>query len=195
MNPVDPTVPLARVATLIPQDSIVTIDGTGFSFPVVVLFSSDPGSTAMEPLAGGTSEPDPGAGAGRRVLRPGRFMVVNRPTYYQSASVYTTIGKKITVTSVTQSGTTVTVNGEGFSPLTVINLFNRQGNAMVNLGGLTSVGQAKIPLTLVSSQKMTFKVPANAQTGSAFVMAINPPFFGFASSGSSPGGSFVLTAQ
>ena len=52
------------------------------------------------------------------------------------------------MTSVTQAGTTITVNGSGFSTLTVINFFNAQGGGVVNLGGLKPGGTPKIPLTL-----------------------------------------------
>ena len=37
------------------------------------------------------------------------------------------IGAQISVTSVTQVGSIITVNGTGFSTLTVINFFNKQG--------------------------------------------------------------------
>ena len=43
-------------------------------------------------------------------------------------------------------GSTVTVDGTGFSTLTVINLFNTQARGSVNLGGLKPDGMPQIPL-------------------------------------------------
>lgn len=87
------------------------------------------------------------------------------------------IGAAITVTSVTQSGPTITVNGTGFSTETVITLFNRRGAATVNLSGLGSGGAVKTPLTVVDSTKFTFTTPAGAVAGAAYVQAINPRSF------------------
>jgi hypothetical protein len=50
------------------------------------------------------------------------------------------IGGQVVVSSVSQSGTTITLNGSGFSLLTVINFFNKQGAKVVNLGGLEDGG-------------------------------------------------------
>jgi sugar lactone lactonase YvrE len=193
LNPADPSVPVANISVVVPQNSVVTIDGTGFSSPVLVLFSSDPASAVMEPLPGGTSTRFQALIPAGVPTGPGVFRVVNRPTFRESGAVSTSIGKRISLASVSQTGTTVTVTGEGFSTLTVISLFNRHGTTVVDLGGLTAGGQPKIPLTLVSSQMFTFQVPADAQTGAAFVQALNPPFIAFSSSGNSPNGGFIIT--
>ena len=74
----------------------------------------------------------------------------------------------------------------------MINFFNQQGEATVNLGGLGSGGKAKIPLHLINSTKFTFSKPAGAVAGAAYVQAINPPFVAYTSSGSDPGGAFTL---
>jgi hypothetical protein len=100
------------------------------------------------------------------------------------------IGQAISVTSVTQAGSTIAVNGTGFSTLTVINFFNAQGGGVVNLGGLTAGGAAKIPLTIVNSNQFTFTKPARSVPGLAYVQALNPP--SLTSSGTGPGGSFTL---
>jgi hypothetical protein len=86
----------------------------------------------------------------------------------------------------------VTVEGTGFSTLTVINLFNTQVGKTVNLGGLSSHERPKIPLTLVNSTEFTFTVPADAVAGPAFIVAYNPPFVPFTSSGNDPCGAFTL---
>ena len=94
---------------------------------------------------------------------------------------------------MTQTGSTLTVNGTGFSTLTVINLFNLQvGGVVKNLGGLDASGKSKIPLTIVNSNQFTFTKPAGAVPGASYVQAINPPFVPYTSSGSDPGGSFTL---
>jgi hypothetical protein len=111
----------------------------------------------------------------------------------KSNAVSAPIGQQITVTSVTQSGNTITVNGTGFSTLTVINFFNQQsGGNVVNLGGLNSKEVPKIPLHLVDSTQFTFTLPTGAEKRPAYVQALNPPFIAFTSSGTGPGGSFVI---
>jgi hypothetical protein len=93
---------------------------------------------------------------------------------------------------VTQLGSTITVNGKGFSTLTVINFFNTVGGGVVNLGGTTAKGTPKIPLKFVNSGRFTFTKPGLARPGPSYVQALNPPFVPFTSSGNGPGGSFVL---
>jgi hypothetical protein len=102
------------------------------------------------------------------------------------------IGALITVSSVTQSAATVTVNGTGFSTRTVINFFNRQGMVAVNLGGLKADGTPRIALTLSGSTQFKFTVPSNAIAGPSYVQALNPPFVPYTSSGTAPGGAFTL---
>ena len=126
---------------------------------------------------------------------PGSFVVSNFAGGSYSAksnAVSVPIGQVISVTSVAQTGSTITVNGTGFSTLTVINLFNVQGGGTVNLGGLGAGGKPKIPLTLISSEQFTFTRPAGAVAGAAYVQAINPPFVPYTSSGTDPGGAFTL---
>lgn len=86
------------------------------------------------------------------------------------------------------------MNGTGFSVLTVINLFNVVNGSAVNLGGLLGNGNPKIPLSFVNEQQFTFMVPAGAQTGPAYVMALNPPFIPFSSTTGDPHGAFTLFA-
>jgi hypothetical protein len=101
------------------------------------------------------------------------------------------IGAQISVTSVSQSGAAVTVNGSGFSALTVVNLFNLQGADVVNLGGLAA-GAPLIPITLINSAQFTFSVPSGAVRGPGYVQVLNPPFVPFTSSGNDSAGAFVL---
>jgi hypothetical protein len=74
----------------------------------------------------------------------------------------------------------------------VINFFNQQGAAVVNLGGYNAQGQPNIPLTLVSDMQFTFTKPAAAVPGSAYIQVINPPFIPFSSTGGDPHGAFTL---
>lgn len=110
----------------------------------------------------------------------------------KSNAVSAPIGQQISVTSVSQTGSTITVNGTGFCTLTVINLFNMQAGGVVNLGGLDKSGAAKIPIKVVSSNQFTFTKPAGAQAGASYVQALNAPFVPYTSSGSDPGGAFDL---
>ena len=68
----------------------------------------------------------------------------------------------------------------------MINLFNRQGNAIVNLGGLNAQGGPAMPVDVLSSSELTFTVPAAAADGPAYLQVINPPFIGYSSSGADP---------
>jgi hypothetical protein len=50
----------------------------------------------------------------------------------------------------------------------------------------------KIPLTVVNSTQVTFTKPSGAVPGPSYVQMLNPPFTPFTSSGSDPGGAFML---
>ncbi len=110
----------------------------------------------------------------------------------KSNAVSVPIGAKISVLSVNQVGTTITVHGTGFSTLTVINFFNKQGATVVNLGGLKAGGVAKIPLAFINNTTFTFTKPAGSVAGPSYVQALNPPFVPFTSSANDPGGAFTL---
>ena len=126
---------------------------------------------------------------------PGSFVVSNAgaaKTYSEkSNAVSAPIGAKISVLSVSQTGSTITVHGTGFSTLTVINFFNKQGAMVVNLGGLIG-GIPKIHLTFVNDTTFTFTKPAGSVAGPSYVQALNPPFVPFTSSGNDPGSAFTL---
>ncbi len=127
---------------------------------------------------------------------PGSFVVSNAGpsgTYSKkSNAVSVPIGQAISVISVTQAGSTITVNGTGFSSLTVINFFNAQAGGVVNLSGIKPGGIPKIPLTIVNDSQFTFSVPVGAVAGATYVQAVNPPFVPYTSSGNDPGGAFTL---
>ncbi len=194
LSAADPSIPLANVETVVALGSTVTLTGTGFSDPLVNLFTATGNAGPLTPLPGATASflqvvVPPGTTTG-----PGSFQLVNRPSFIVSNAVSVPIGAAVTISGVSQVGSTVTVNGTGFSVLSVINLFNKQGSGGVNLGGLNSDGSPKIPLTLIDSTRFTFAVPAAAVTGPAYVQVLNPPFIPFSTSGNDPDGAFTLVA-
>jgi parallel beta-helix repeat protein len=206
---------VANVETVVSQGLPVNLGGSGFDTAngaAVDIFCACPGGKVGPfPIKPGTpgfsnttiSFTVPDAGPNRPSTGPASFRVSNAggDGLYSnsSASVSVVIGARIHVTSVTQSGSLITVNGSGFAaagivpPLTVVNFFNSQGGVVVNLGGLDSSGHAKIPLTIVNDAQLTFGLPAaGAVPGPSYVQAVNPPFVTFSSSGTDPGGSFTL---
>jgi hypothetical protein len=163
------------------QDAVATIGGSGFVNPLVNLFTVGGNFGPLVPLAGGTSTQI-------QVTVP-----AGAPTGPGAYAVSVALGAQLTIASVVQNGSTVTVTGTGFCSATVINLFNQQGAAVVNLGGY-GAGGANIPLTVTSSAQFSFAVPAGAVSGPAYLQAINPPFVPFSSSGGDPDGAFTLAA-
>jgi len=196
LRPFSKTVPLASVETAVAQGTTVSISGTGFNGSMVNLF------TATGPIGPLTPNPDststtlwvtipPGAPTG-----PGSFQVVNSP--YQgnvtSNAVSVALGAQLTVTGVSQTGTTIHVYGSGFSPVSVINFFNSQPNgAVINLGGYGPTGGPRIPLTLLSDSEFIFSIPSGAASGNSYVHILNPPYIPFSSTGGDPDGSFILS--
>ncbi len=191
-----------NVETLIMQGSTITLGGDGFDAGhgvAVDVFCACMGGKAP------TTYISPGPGLTATTISfslpisvvtgPASIVVINRgadASYSKSSNaVSVPVGELLTVTSVTP-GSPIRVDGTGFSPLTVINLFNQQGATTVNLGGLGPGGVPKIHLTLVNSTRVTFARPAGAVAGPAYVQAFNPPFVPYTSSGTGPGGSFTM---
>ena len=201
---VDPDIAVANVETVVTAGGPVVLAGSGFDTTNGVgvdLFCDCPGGKAntafLLPGDPGLSSNYltfalPSSGAGSPISGPGAFQVTNLGNSFKSAAVSAPIGARISVSGVTQSGSTVTVTGTGFSNLTVINLFNLQPGAVVNLGGLKPDGTPKIPISLVNNGVFTFTLPGAAVAGPAFVQALNPPFIPFSSSGDDPGGAFTV---
>jgi hypothetical protein len=200
---VEPGVALANVETVVGQGESVTLTGTGFDtvngvsvdlfcdcaggkIPTITF---NPGEPGLEADSVTLTLPTEASGL---ITGPGAFRITNTGDSDASAAVSVPIGAQIAVNQVTQEGSTVTVDGSGFSSLTVINLFNLQGDQVVNLGGLDADGSVLIPINLVSETELTFSVPAGAVSGPGYVQALNPPFIPYTSSGNSSGGSFEL---
>jgi hypothetical protein len=205
----DPDFATNNVETAVAQGSRVKLGGTAFDTVngvAIDVFCACPGgkvgpfflnpgnpgltSTLLSfilPAKGTPNSPPTG---------PGSFVVTNagaaKAYLKKSNAVSAGIGARISVSSVSQLGSTITVIGTGFSNLTVINFFNLQGTSAVNLGGLKPGGAPKIALTIVNETKFTFTVPAAAFKSPAYVQALNPPFVPFSSSGTDPGGAFKL---
>ena len=196
LNPYDPAIPLTYVPTVIVPGSTVTLGGTGFNGPVVNLFTAAGNVGPLTPLPGGTPTQIQVVVPASAPTGPGSLQVVNSPFVGNvlSNAVSVPVGATVSITGVSQVGSTVTVNGTGFSSLSVINLFNRQGASVPNLGGLNPGGTPKIPLGTVSPTQLSFTVPAAAVSGPSYVQVLNPPFVPFSSSGNDPDGAFLLTA-
>jgi hypothetical protein len=191
LRPVDIGVPLATVETVVTQGSTVTIAGTGFNAPLVNLFTADGNAGPLTPLPGGSATQIQVVIPSDTPTGPGSFQVVNSPYTGNvlSNAVSVPIGALVSISSVTQSGTTVTIRGTGFSTTSLINLFN--GPSGTNIGGLTAQGP-RIPLTFISSTELRFQVPRSAVAGSSYVQVLNPPYIAYSSSGSDPDGTFSL---
>ena len=206
----DPSYATNNVETVVSQGTNVHLGGSGFDIANGVgidLFCACPGGKVgpffLKPGDVGLSAsllifPLPATGMPKSPLTgPGSFVVSNAGTSNaytkKSNAVSVSIGAKISVISLAQSGSTITVVGSGFSPLTVINLFNTQFAGVVkNLGGIEPDGTPRIPLRIISATKFTFVAPAGSVPGASYLQALNPPFLPYTSSGDGPDGSFVL---
>jgi len=199
----DPVYAVANIETVVAPGSEVILSGQGYDTTNGVgvdLFCACAGGKVgpffLLPSNSGLSSTSlsftlPASGSDAPSVGPGSFQVTNLGNGYKTAAVAVAVGARVTVTNVTEQGQVVTVDGTGFSNLTVINLFNLQGNAVVNLGGLSANGSPKIPLQSVTPTSLTFALPSGAVSGAAFVQALNPPFVPFdASSGA--GGAFTI---
>lgn len=193
LRPAEPGVSVAHIDTVVAPGSTVTIIGTGFNRPGLNLFGATGNVGPLWSVAGWSATQFQVAVPVPTPSGPGNFQVVNSPYTGNVASnaVSAVIGAQPTITSVRVVGPTVTVTGTGFCTLSVINLFNRQGDSVVNLGGFGPAG-ARVPLTLASDTQFTFTRPPGAVAGPAFVQVLNPPFIPFSSSGSDPDGAFTL---
>ncbi len=192
LNPPDPSVPLANVSAAIAQDALLAITGTGFSNPVVAIYSSNPSAAALEPVSPPTSTQVQVRVPLDIPTGPGSLQVLNRPSFRGSNLVSAPIGERIRLDGVSRSGTTITATGAGFSVRTIISFFNAQPGGVVNLGGLVNGTQSLIPFTLVSSHQLTFEIPSGAKSGAAYVQLLNPPFIPFTSTGNSPSGAITV---
>ena len=142
----EPSYAANNVETIVEQGTSVTLNGTGFDavngvavnvFCACTGGKMGPFMVAPGPALTSTSFSFPLPAS--VPTGPGSVVVINKGAdgdfSKSSNAVSVPIGAAITVTSVTQSEGTVTVNGTGFSTLTVINLFNRQGERRSILAG------------------------------------------------------------
>ena len=112
---------------------------------------------------------------------------MNSPYSTQTASnaVSVPLGARVTITSVTQQGSNIIVNGTGFCVLSRINLWNTYSTGSAFFG-------PQIQITLQSDTQLSFPIPSGAQPGSAYLQVLNPPFIPFAHSGADPDGAFAI---
>jgi hypothetical protein len=207
----DPSFATDNVQTVVMQNHAVTLGGNGFDTVngvAIDLFCDCPGAKIPTIFLNKGN-----TGLHNSVLTftlpadattgPGSFVVSNKGTKgdyaIKSNAVSVPIGAAVTVSKITQMECTVTVDGTGFAvtgarlpDLTVINLFNREGGAAVNLGGLNAKGRAKIPLNIPASTRFTFSLAGMGfAPGPSYVQVLNPPFVPFTSSGNAPSGAFT----
>jgi hypothetical protein len=194
LGPADLSIAVAHSDTVVARGATVTISGTGFTDPLVNLFTAAGNIGPLTPLPGGTATQIQVVVPLTAPAGPGNFQVVNRPNYRASNAVAAVLVAQPTITGVSVTGSTVTVDGTGFCTLSVINLFNAQPGGAVNLGGLLAGGVPRIPLTIVDETRLTFERPAGAVAGPAFVEVLNPPYIPFGSSGTDPDGAFTIPA-
>ncbi len=188
-----PSIGLANVESVLANNNttIYRIDGTGFSSSVINVFTASGNCGPLTPTAQTATTIDFKVPASCPT-GPGSFQVVNATGNFRTSNaVSAPIGAAVGISSVQVNGNTITVNGSGFSSLTVINLFASNGSTVENFGGFNG-GTAKIPLNIVNSTQFTFTRPGGAVAGNAFVEAINPPFIPFSGSGNDPQGAFTL---
>ena len=189
LNPAVASVPLAYVPTVIAKGSELVITGTGLDpLAKVNLFTSagkkgpfdaKTGSTATRLLVDIPADVPTG---------PGSLQVLNPPYGTRNSNtVSAPVGATPSITSVTQSRDTITVNGTGFSTTSVIDFVSGE----VNRCGLVS-GVARCPLTLVSDQQFRVQKPSGAVAGPARIKVLNPPFIPYTTSGTDPDGEFQL---
>lgn len=207
LQPFNPAIHTNNVDTIVPQGAVVTIGGTGFDTvngAAVDLFCACPGGK-VGPFVLAPGDPNlsatqirvflPATGPNSPATGPGDFELSNagaaKTFTTKSNAVSVPIGAQISVKSVVQVGTKITVHGTGFSILTVINFFNKQGAIVKNLGGFNLGGTPKIPLNFINDTTFTFTKPAGSLPGPAYVQALNPPFVPFTTS-NDPAGGFTL---
>ena len=189
LHPPDGALPVVYVSTPIYPGTEATIGGTGFNNPGVNFFTSVGNLGPLFPKPGATATQIKLDLPANAPLGLGAFEVINNPYSGNvgSQTVFVPIGDPPTITTVSQSGTTITVTGTGFANGAVVNFFNKQANgSVVNLGGPGLVA------TVQSAAHLTFAVPSGAVAGPSYVQIVNPPFIAFTSSGNDPDGGFTL---
>jgi hypothetical protein len=197
LAPPEASVGLAHADTVVAGGGGVVLVGTGFADALVNVFTPEGNLGPLTPAPGHTDTHVGITIPASAPAGPGTFQVVNRratpggTTYANSNAVAAVLVAVPTITGVAVAGATITVRGTGFSRASVINLFNRQGSGVVNLGGLSG-GVPRVPIAFVSDTEFTFARPAGAVAGPAFVEVLNPPFIPFSSSGSDPDGAVTL---
>jgi photosystem II stability/assembly factor-like uncharacterized protein len=168
----DPSFATNNVMTVVPQGTLVKLGGMGFDTANGVgvdLFCACPttggkvGTFFLNPgnpmlTSNQISFVLPATGPKAPPTGPGSFVVYNKGTdgkySKKSNAVSVPIGQKITVTSVSQLAGTLTVNGTGFSTLTVINFFNDQSMNFIQNGDFNK-GLSSYSETVVSPGSFT----------------------------------------
>ncbi|MBK7975337.1 MAG: hypothetical protein IPK07_19320 [Deltaproteobacteria bacterium] len=188
----DPSIHVANVEGLITPGAPLVVEGTGFTNPVVNLYTSIGNLGPLTPTTSSQTSIQVDVPANAKI-GPGSVQVVNQFSFRISNAVSIPIGEPVSVSAVSVNGNTLEVTGTGFNDdLTVVNFFAARNGQLQNLGGLAENGVPRIILNVTSSTQLSFQRPPAVDAGNAFVEAINPPYIPFTSSGSGASGAVVL---
>lgn len=89
------------------------------------------------------------------------------------------ISEPVSIERITLEGSSVIVEGSGFSSRSVLNLFADQEEGMILLGGHDPDGRPRIAFTLSGPRRLSFVLPARAAYRPAYLQIVNPPFLSF----------------
>jgi hypothetical protein len=187
LRPMEVSVPVANVETVVAKGSVVTLTGTGFNNPKINLYTATGFVGPLTPRAGWTPTELQIDVPANVSTGPGTFQVVNSPYTAQTVSnaVSAPLGARVTISDVTQQGSTIVVTGTGFCRLTRINLWNTHATGSAFFG-------PQIQISLQSDTQLSFPLPTGAQPGYGYVQVLNPPFIPFSHSGADPDGAFSI---
>jgi hypothetical protein len=184
----DGALSVVYVSTPIFPGTTVTLTGTGFNGAGVNFYTASGNLGPLWPLPGSTSTSMQLQIPANTPLGLGAFEVVNQPYTGSVASqtVFVPVGDPPTISSISQNGSTITVNGTGFANGAALNFFvHTVGGGMANDG-------PGLAVTVLSTVQLQFTLPGGTAPGAAYVQVINPPFIPLTSTGNDPHGAFVL---
>lgn len=190
----DCAVPHAHVDTVLTPGATFTVHGEHLREPRLNVFTATGNVGPLEPVGPPTSMDAVFALPNATAVGASTLVLVNDPYEgnVSSNAVVVSVGARIAVDAVTQEGDRIVVTGKGFAANTVLNLFNRQGGAAVNLGGLDGTGKPVLGLDVISPERIEVSRPPNAVPGPAFVQALNPPFLASTASQPTEAAAFEL---
>ena len=181
------------IDTVLEPGATIEISGSGFDLPRINLFTTEGNLGSILPL--GPTEPDRLRFVVPATIPtgPGALQIVSARDWAESNTVSVVLGEALDVASVVQADGAIRVTGAGFSSTSIVNFFAQGPSGLENFGGLDDSGSARLPLTIVSPNELSFPLPSRAQSGPAYVMVVNPPFTEFASTRGDADGALSLS--